>query len=145
MKSKFLICFSLSCWCTLIYLSSCGGKGSDPSPQDQVRSILTSGTWNLQGTTVDGVDQSSVYAGLTLRFTDTNFTATNGRVVWPATGTWQFADESGETFVRNDDVVVTIDNATSNNLVLRLTWNETTLGNGRSASVEGVNVFSFTK
>jgi hypothetical protein len=144
MKSKFLICFSISCWCTLIYLSSCGGK-SDPSPQDQVRSILTSGTWNLQGTTVDGVDQSSVYTGLTLRFTDTNFTSTNGRVIWPASGTWQFADESGETFVRNDAVVVTIENATSSNLVLRLTWNETTLGNGRVASVAGVNVFTFTK
>jgi hypothetical protein len=145
MKSKFLICFSVACLCSLIYLSSCGGKGDDPSPVDEMRTLLTSGTWNLQTVLVGGVDQTAVYTGLTLRFTDTNFTATNGRVIWPASGTWQFSDETGKIIQRNDGLLVTIETATTNSLVLKLDWDETTLGSGRVASVEGAHTFNFTK
>jgi hypothetical protein len=145
MKSKFLICFSVACLCSLIYLSRCGGKGDDPSPVDEMRTLLTSGTWNLQTVLVGGVDQTAVYTGLTLRFTDTNFTATNGRVIWPASGTWQFSDETGKIIQRNDGLLVTIETATTNSLVLKLDWDETTLGSGRVASVEGAHTFNFTK
>lgn len=145
MKSKFLICLSIGCLCSLIYLGSCGSKGDDPSPVDEMRTVLTSGTWNLQTVLVGGVDQTAVYTGLTLRFTDTNFTATNGRVVWPASGTWQFSDETGKIIQRNDGLLITIETATTNSLVLKLNWDETTLGSGRVASVEGAHTFNFTK
>ena len=145
MKSKFLICLSIGCLCSLIYLVSCGNKGDDPSPVDEMRTVLTSGTWNLQTVSVVGVDQTAVYTGLTLRFTNTNFTATNGRVIWPASGTWQFSDETGKIIQRNDGLLITIETAISSNLVLKLDWDETTLGSGRVASVEGAHTFNFTK
>ncbi|MBX2895507.1 MAG: hypothetical protein KF763_08690 [Cyclobacteriaceae bacterium] len=110
-----------------------------------MRSLLTSGTWALQTVSVSGVDQTAVYTGLTLRFTDTNFTATNGRVIWPALGTWQFSDDTGKIIQRNDGLLITIETATTSTLVLKLNWDETTLGSGRVSSVEGAHTFNFTK
>lgn len=132
-------------FCGLLMLQSCGGKGSDPSPADQMKAILTSGTWNLQNVLVDGIDQSSVYTGLTLRFTDNNFTSTNGRVVWPPSGTWQLSDDTGKNLTRGDGLPISIEEATTSKLVLKFTWNQTTLGQGRVNSVKGVNVFTFGK
>jgi hypothetical protein len=132
-------------FCGLLVLQSCGGKGSDPSPADQMKTILTSGTWNLQNVSVDGVDKSSIYSGLTLRFTEGNFTTTNGRVVWPASGTWEFSDDTGKNLTRGDGVPIGVEEATTSKLVLKLTWNQTTLGQGRANSVKGVNVFTFGK
>lgn len=132
-------------FCGLLVLQSCGGKGSDPSPADQMKTILTSGTWNLQTVSVDGVDKSSVYTGLTVRFTEGNFTTTNGRVVWPASGTWQFTDDTGKNITRGDGLAISIEEAITSKLVLKLTWSQTTLGQGRSNSVKGVNIFMFGK
>jgi hypothetical protein len=98
-------------FCGLLVLQSCGSKGSDPSPADQMKTILTSGTWNLQAVSVDGVDQSSVYTGLTLRFNDNSFTSTNGRVVWPASGTWQFTGDTGKNITRGDGLAISIEEA----------------------------------
>jgi len=132
-------------FCGLLVLQSCGGKGSDPSPADQMKTIFTSGTWNLQTVSVDGVDKSSVYTGLTVRFTEGNFTTTNGRVVWPASGTWQFTDDTGKNITRGDGLAISIEEAITSKLVLKLTWSQTTLGQGRSNSVKGVNIFTFGK
>lgn len=146
MKSKLFYCLIiLLIFSGLSFLQSCGGKGSDPSPADQMKTILISGTWNLQSASVDGVDKSSVYPGLTIKFTDTNFTTTNGRVVWPATSTWQFADATGKSITRGDGLAISIDEATTSKLILKFNWNQNTFGSGRASSVKGQNVFTFGK
>jgi hypothetical protein len=129
----------------ILLIQSCGKSSSnDPSPSDQMKAILISGKWNLQTVQVDGVDKTTTYSGLTLNFTATNYSTTNGRVIWPATGTWQFSDETGKNITRDDGLPVAIGEATTSKLVLTLTWNKTTLG-GRAGSLKGVNVFTFGK
>jgi hypothetical protein len=132
---------------TFVMLSvlSCGKSSTtDPSPSDQMKAILTSGTWKLQTVLVDGADKTSTYTGLTLNFTGTSYSSTNGRVIWPAGGGWQFADETGTHITRDDGLPVAIGDASASKLVLTLTWTKTTLG-GRGGSLKGVNIFTFGK
>jgi len=131
----------------LLFVSGCKGKSEDPKPskQDEVQAILISGNWRIQTVTVDGVDETDVYEGLTLRFTATNYTSTNGLPVWPASGTWVFTSDAATAFERNDGMLVEILEATPTSLKLGLAWDETTIGSGRASSVEGDHVFSFVK
>jgi hypothetical protein len=95
---------------TLLNVGGCKKKEEDPQPskQEEVTSLLTSTTWNISSVTVDGVDETGLYAGLTLRLTPTNYTSTNGVPVWPATGTWAFTTEEANAFQRSDGVLVEI-------------------------------------
>lgn len=130
----------------LTYLTGCGG--SDPAPvsqQEVVKTKLTAATWKMQTVMVGGVDKSSVYQDLTLKFTDTGFTSTNGEAVWPASGTWSFTDANATAIQRDDGLTVTLQEVTDTSLKLALTWNKTTLGPGRVASVSGQHVFSLGK
>lgn len=146
MKTKILTYIvGITLICGLLFIQSCGSKGSDPSPADQMKAILIAGAWNLQTVSVDGVDKTSVYTGLTIKFTDGNFTTTNGRAVWPASGTWQFADDTGKNITRGDGLSIAIEEATSTKLVLKFNWNQNTLGSGRISSVKGQNIFTFGK
>ena len=99
----------------------------------------------MSSVTVDGADKTSIYKDLKLTFTSTGFTSVNGGVVWPASGTWQFTDGTGKNITRGDGLQIAIDEASTSKLVLKLTWNQTTLGPGRVNSLMGVNVFSFGK
>jgi hypothetical protein len=137
---KFLACILLI---GFISLQSC--KKDDPGlTSDQVKEILTANAWKLTNVTVDGVDKTTLYAGLTLSFTDTNYTTTNGGVVWPASGTWTFADATGKLITRSDGLSITVEEVIATSLRLRLTWAKATLG-GRVESLAGVHVFSFGK
>ena len=130
---------------SLLILQSCSKKNDPKSQTDRVKEILTTNTWNLQTVTVDDVDQTSFYTGMTLSFTNTGYFTVNGGLVWPAMGAWTFADKTGKVITRSDDLTVTIDEASTTKLVLKLMWVKTTLGGGRSASVRGEHVFVFRK
>jgi len=112
---------------------------------DRVRKLLTANTWTMQSMTVDGIDKTASYAGLTLKFDNTHFTTTQGSPVWPASGLWTFAEDSGTIIVRDDDVEMTIQEINTDKLVLAFTWTETTLGPGRLSSTSGEHVFTFVK
>jgi hypothetical protein len=130
----------------LISLAGCKGDSAPTiSAQDDVKAKLTASAWKIGTVTVDGVDKTSVYPNLTLTFTSTSFTTTNGGVVWPASGTWSFTGTDATSVTRNDGMVITIDEATATSLKLGLTWNKTTIGPGRAESVSGKHVFSFGK
>ncbi len=132
----------------MIQLSSCGGKGGDPTPttpsaQDAAKALLV-GTWKLQGVMVDGVDKTSVYAGFGISFTNTAYSTTNGGAAWPATGTWSFANTDGTAIKRDDGLVIQIV-PTQTSLIMTFAWSKTTLGGGRVESVSGQNVFTMAK
>lgn len=148
MKNLSLKYLLVSALVTAFFLiTGCGG--SDPSPtaaslaKEEITRTLTSGAWKMQTVAVDGVDQTTVYKNLVIVFSNAGFTATNGGFVWPASGTWKFTDDTAKTIERNDGLTITIDEATATKLVVKLTWTKTTIGPGRTASVSGLNVFTF--
>ncbi len=123
-------------------LISC--KDDEPTPQEKATSLLTSSTWKIKTVSVDATDRTSVYPGLTLTFTATGYTTTNGGVIWPATGTWLFKDQTATTITRSDGLEITIQELTETSLKLAFSWTKTTLGSGRVQSVSGLHVLTFS-
>jgi hypothetical protein len=124
-------------------LMSC--KDDDPSPQEKATNLLTSSTWKIKTVSVDATDRTSLYPGLTLTFTATGYTTTNGGVIWPADGTWSFKDQSATVITRSDGLEITIQELSETSLKLAFTWAKTTLGSGRVQSVSGQHVMTFSK
>ena len=135
----------LTCWIAVLLvdgmfnLSGCGGN--DPSPQEKMKSLLTAGIWTVQSVSVNGVDQSSLFKNMTITFADATYTTTNGGLVWPATGSWVFANESATAFTRNDGIDVQLTEVTSSSLKMSLVWSKNTFGPGRISSINGTHVF----
>jgi hypothetical protein len=127
----------------IMLLQGCGGSEEPQSETERIKSLLQSATWKLQQVKVDGIDQTTLFAGMTLTISGDQFTTTNGGVVWPASGGWTFADVTGRSIDRNDGVQIAVDEITTTLLVLRLTWDKATFAAGRNASVKGVHVFTF--
>jgi hypothetical protein len=121
-------------------------KKDDPkSESDRVQELLAANTWQLQEVTIDNAEEEVLFAGMTLQFTNTTYTTTNGGVVWPATGTWEFKDASAKTILRSDGLEIAITEITATSLKLSLVWTEDTIGEGRVGSIAGDHVFSFVK
>ena len=128
----------------VMLISSCEKK-TEISVADAVKAKLTASTWKLKSVDVSGKDQTSVYKGLTLTFTTTSFTTTNGGTVWPVTGTWEFKTPDATAIVRDDKLEVTIQEVTETSLKLALTWSKNTFTSGRVEAVSGAHVFTFSK
>ena len=149
MKSKFralilMIGVPIAFITLSINFSGCS-EDKKISRQEEVTAALTSGAWKVKTVTVDNVDKTSSFKDLGLTFTATSFTSTNGGVIWPATGTFNFTDANATAIKRNDNLEVQVQEATTSSLKLGLTWTKTTLGSGRVESISGQHVFSFTK
>jgi hypothetical protein len=127
----------------LLLLAACGGDDPKPSAVEIVQQRLTSATWLLETVTVDGSNQTELYEGLTLTFTKSGYTSTGGEPVWQASGLWSFTDETALNILRDDGVNLTIVTLTDATLSIKLIWNDTTLGTGRSSSIAGEYVFTF--
>jgi hypothetical protein len=134
-----------SCLLVLVVtvMVSCGGDSNEAALD--VKALLTSGTWKMNGVTVDGVNRNDLFTNFTLSFTATAYTATHGEPVWPSSGTWAFASADQKTFTRNDGMEVTLNDISENELTLELTWTKTTLGGGRGVSTSGNHTFVFSK
>ena len=128
-----------------VHLTGCGGSSSGPTAKEVNTQKLIANTWKLSTVTVDAVDKTILYAGLTVKFTATSYTSTSGGVVWPASGTWSFTDEAGKIIKRNDNQEITITEISDTALKLTLTRTQGTIGPGRIESVAGVHVFSLVK
>jgi len=142
--SQIKLLMSLLFVLSLFMLTNCG-KETPLTEAEKVTAVLASSQWKMNSALVDGTDQSSVYQGLTLNFTATGFTSTNGEPIWPATGTWQFTNDNARAMKRNDGVEVSINESTNSKLVLQMSWSKTTLGSGRINSVGGQHIITFGK
>lgn len=145
MKKIFHLIFIFSSMMVLVHLTGCGGGSNGPTAKEVNTQKLIANSWKLNTVTVDAVDKTVLYAGLTLKFTATNYTSTSGGVVWPASGTWSFTDEAGKTIKRSDNQEITITEISDTALKLTLTRTQGTFGPGRIESVAGVHVFSLVK
>jgi hypothetical protein len=115
----------------------------EPTGAEKNEELLKGGAWDLTSVTVNGVDRTSVYEGLTVSFSSSGFTATNGGAIWPSNGTWSFNNDEGVTMTRNDGAEISITEISETRLVLAMLWDKTTLGSGREKSVEGQHVLTF--
>lgn len=128
----------------LLVLTGC--KKDDPQPEtDRIQNLLASGTWQIENVFVNETDQTASFTGLTLSFTKTTYSTTNGGIVWPATGSWEFADATADKIILDDDLEVTLKEVTSTSLKLSLINPTTTIGTGRVASTAGEHQFHFAK
>jgi hypothetical protein len=142
-RHSFLILQFLVLLCALaVVAASCEEEETE---SERVTRLLTSGAWKLQTATVDQQDRTSVYQGLQITFDQAAFTATNGKVIWPNSGSWQLTDANAKTFDRNDGLRVTINELDDTKLVLTFVWSRTSLAPGRTASINGNHVFTFGK
>ncbi len=127
----------------LTILSAC--DNDDINEAERVKAILIGAAWNVESVFVSGTDQTSVYDGLQINFSESDYTAQNGGSVWTASGTWDFTDETAKSFLRDDGLSVSIVELEQKKLVLELTWDKTTLGSGRMASVDGRHTFTLVR
>lgn len=137
--------FTFGTLAVIVSLMSCGGDSSSPSASEVTTNQLTSSGWKISTVQVDGTDQTALFANMTLSFTATSYTTTKGGLVWPASGTWSFTDDTAKKIKRSDNVEVTITEISDTSLKLSLNWATSTLGPGRDSSVAGNHVFSFVK
>jgi len=128
-----------------LLIGSCSGD-PEPTPAEMNTELMTAtGAWKLQNVLVDGADKTSIYSGLTIQFTETTFTTTNGGVVWPSSGSWSFKDDSGTVINRSDGIEIKLVEVSTSKLVLQLTWTKSTIGPGRVSSLSGSHTFTFGK
>lgn len=128
---------------TTILLTSCGGD--DPTAAQVMTKELTANAWKVSSVTVDAMDKTDLFTNMTLTFTNTNYVTTNGGVVWPASGTWEFIDKEAKIIIRNDELEIEITEITSASLKLSFNWTRNTFEPGRVSSVAGEHVFTFVK
>lgn len=127
---------------TITLFANCDDKDSPTAQETQLKK-LSAKTWSIQSVEIDGVDHTALFQGMTLSITKNSFSATNGGDVWPASGTWEFADERATLITRGDNVSITIEVLADSQLSFSLAWNETTFGPGRGKSISGTHVFNF--
>ncbi|HCZ36592.1 MAG TPA: hypothetical protein DHV26_11780 [Cytophagales bacterium] len=128
----------------LLILAGC--KKDDPQPEtERIQNLLASGTWQIENVLVNETDQTASFAGLTLSFTKTTYSTTNGGIVWPANGSWEFVDATADKIIRDDDLEITLAEVTSTSLKLSFINPTTTIGAGRVASTAGEHEFHFAK
>lgn len=126
-----------------IVFSSCGSD--EPSPAETNTKLLTSGAWSVNSVKVDGIDRTNLFNGMSITFTDQDYTAVNGGPIWGTTQSWTFTDNAANTFSFSSGIVADIRELTTSSLKIELRWNKTTLDGGRDKSVEGLHEFQFTK
>jgi len=139
MKYNHLACLAIVAISLLI--NACGSDKE--SEKDRTNRLLKSTTWKLNRVTIDGVDKTNDYTGMTLKISDGTYTSTNGEPVWPASGTWKLIDNT--TAERDGSEAVHINGVTETSLTLSLDWQKTTLGEGRLSSIKGAYSFEFIK
>jgi hypothetical protein len=141
MKKLYSVVLILVTLCVL----SCSKSTPEPEVDRVKRLLSTGGTWSLEAATVDGVNQLSLYEGLSISFTDVAFTTTNGGALWPASGTWSFTDATAKVIERNDGLLLTIEEVAEARIVLVFTWSDSTFSEGRLMSIGGTHLFTLTR
>jgi len=132
----------------ILLINSCKSE-TELTLQEQVTAqlIADGDSWGMENVTIDDVDESGSFGNLSIKFEANSFTATNGGVVWPSTGTWTFTTEEATSFTRDDGVVVLIESIVADGLAISLEWDKTTLDadGGRVLSRKGKHKFRFRR
>ncbi|MCH7400417.1 hypothetical protein ACFOUP_08005 [Belliella kenyensis] len=143
---RFLpILFLLICSIQLSTWSCTKKEEPDVSKEDLNEKYLKSGTWKLERATVDNVNQTNTYKDLTLNFSTSIYNSTNGRIIWPEEGSWEFIGSDKTVIKRGDGLEITIQNITAEKMILSFNWDHTHIDTGRSNAISGFHIFEFIK
>ena len=129
----------------LITISISGCGNDEPTVSEKMEAMMVSSEWTKPTVTVDGVDQSSLYQNFTIQFSKGTYSSSGGSPLWPASGTWVFADETATKLTLDGKKEVQINEITDSILELALQNDNTTFVTGRSNSIKGKNVFKLKK
>lgn len=130
---------------TVVLLLDVGcSKDDGETTKEKAQRMLTAATWEMSSVLVDGTDRSDLFDNMTLDFSAQTYSASNGGTIWNSSGTWAFADDTGSSMTIDNGLTVIVEELGENQLSLSLTWTKNSLGSGRSSSVSGRHVFSFT-
>jgi hypothetical protein len=137
---------------SFFFLVGCKEPTIQPTEQERVTALLTSGTgkWVPKsggGITTQDIDVTAdLFKDFTIRFTATQIFTTGTTPVWLRQDTWQFKGTAADVIIRGqDDQEITIQNISATELVLTLVWNETTFEGGRTRSLQGEYEFVLSK
>ena len=136
---------------TLGFTSGCDDDDDPGTPVDstevtRVFNLLSSSEWQVSEVLVDDLDLSSIYPGLSLTYDEGTYTSENGGRIIESSGTWVFTSTSAEQILLDNEVEMDVLEISESSLVIGLVWTQNTLGlGGRSESVSGNHVFTFTK
>lgn len=126
----------------VVILSGCK---DEPTVQEKTEAMLVSAEWNNPIVTVDGVDQSDLYASFTIKFIKGTYNTSGGSPLWPTSGAWVFKDEAATTLMLDGKMEVRINEITEIALEVELQNNNTTFVSGRTNSIKGKNIFKLKK
>ena len=121
-----------------------GCKKETVSPLDKAQNLLISGTWKIKSVTVDN-QLVTVYDGMTIVFTKTAYTTTNGGSLWPPSGTWEFSGGNKDLILRDDGLEITLIKLTATEMIMGFLWDDTIYDGGRIESVGGEHKMTFGK
>ena len=143
------ICTAIILTCFLSFISCKNDDSPSVTEVERVKNLLIGNTsigtqWNVASVTVDGIDYTDEFVGLTLTFSEGSVTSTNGKAVFDSSDSWAFTDESASIIsTGSTGLQITIQNISNNSLVLSFILDEDVYG--RSEAVAGENVFTFTR
>ena len=127
-----------------LVLTMSGCKKDELTPNAQTEQLLRAQVWELTETKIDGT-VSNRYDGLTLTFGSFIYSTTNGRSLWPASGTWEFVGEKGDKIIRDDGLEIDIVSVSAAQIVMSFFWDTTIYDGGRSRSISGMHVMTFRR
>ena len=148
----------ITLFAAILVLTSCGGDDPEKS-EEEVQLDKLRGAWTLTSVVNDGIDRTDEYVNMEINLTGTyteggvyNLTSTADEwpnlTPWNDNDTWKFnsSDVNG-TIVRQSDLQ-DMDYELSNSdrqLVIEFQYGGPGFNNGRTASVNGNWVFTFSK
>src|SRR6478736_5623501 len=136
MKNTLLKVVTIVLMLAVITLSGCK---DEPTQQEKTQAQLVSAQWVTPVVTVDGVDQSDLYANFNIKFLKDTYSTQGGGPLWATSGTWSFANDTASTLMLDGDTEVQLNEITETSLTLTVQNENTTFISGRAHSVKGKN------
>jgi hypothetical protein len=148
----------ITLFASLVALNGCGGDDPEKS-EEEVQLDKLRGTWTMATVVNDGVDRSDEYTGMTMAIAGTfttggTYNYTSLATKWPSVSPWKASDNwkfntsnfSG-LIVRQSDLLDMNYALTNSDTGLKIEFDYTGTGfnNGRTESVGGHWVFTFSK
>lgn len=124
MNNRKIYTYALIALLAIVSLSCNPDDGPATPRATEIAFEKLAGQWTLGqfgSIKVDGSDVSANYPDFALSFTDGGYTTTNAGELFSASGTWEWADESGRVVTLDDGKSININQLTPSKFVFSFT------------------------